>query len=153
MHQPPLNTYIYTLVFPLWIHIQTFYTSSYRVHRDRDEIGGVCNCPLSWSVYTATLYVMVNIVKRGRSEPPTLSVHGDVVIKFQPALLKRKKYMKFLLAYLKILTNSKDCYESRNTILVLLSFSHWSILSSVDSWISEQLFNSQAAIRKPEQAS
>jgi hypothetical protein len=61
--------------------------------------------------------------------------------------------MKFLLAYLKILTNSKDCYESRNTILVLLSFSHWSILSSVDSWISEQLFNSQAAIRKPEQAS
>jgi hypothetical protein len=61
--------------------------------------------------------------------------------------------MKFMLAYLKTLTNSRDCSERRNTILVLLSFSHWSILSSVDSWLSEQLFNSQVAIRKPEQAS
>jgi hypothetical protein len=40
-----------------------------RVHRDRDEKKeGECICPLSWSVhapYTATLYVMVNIVKVG----------------------------------------------------------------------------------------
>jgi hypothetical protein len=45
-------------------------------YRGRHEIGGVRTCPLSWSVYTETLYVMVNRVKGDGRAPFTLTSQG-----------------------------------------------------------------------------
>ncbi len=45
-------------------------------YRGREEIGGVCVPTLSARAYTATLYVMVNIVKGDGRAPATLTSLG-----------------------------------------------------------------------------
>jgi hypothetical protein len=49
----------------------------HRVHRDRDEMGGVCVSALSAGAYTATLYVIVNKMKGGGCASPTLTSLGS----------------------------------------------------------------------------
>ncbi len=52
-------------------------------------------------------------------------------LNFQPALLKRKINIKFLLASLKALTNSKDCSQSRIILYLILFRLSFSLISTV----------------------
>jgi hypothetical protein len=79
-------------------------------------------------------------------------------LNFSPALFKGKINIKFLLAYLKTLTNSKNCSVRRIKFLFQLSFAligGFSLLynhgqPSVSQVAFEQLLESQAAFGKPE---
>jgi hypothetical protein len=91
-----------------------------------------------------------------------LSVHALMVFKFLACLVQEKIKIKFLLASLKTLKNSKKCSVSRSVPAFLCS--HWSNFSPctfIASFrnnfedhrrVTEQLLETQAAIRKPEQA-
>jgi hypothetical protein len=63
---------------PDWQHWNLKGPQNHRVHRGRDEIGG-CVSALSAGAYTATLYVMVKIVKGGGSVPPYPHQPGLIV--------------------------------------------------------------------------
>ncbi len=73
---------------------------------------------------------------------------------FKPASFKRKINLSLLLASLKTFINSKTCFESRTRILLRLSYALIGRFSQayIHGQLSEQLLESQAAIRKPEQA-
>jgi hypothetical protein len=95
----------------------------------------------------------------------SLFFHASMVLQFLGCLVKRKIILKFLLASLKTLPNSKDCSESRILIsvpafLLTGSFSPVYIMCPTFETIfritgdfSEQLTELKAAIRQPEQAS
>jgi hypothetical protein len=71
-------------------------------------------------------------------------------LNFWPCLLNRKMNVKFLLAALKRLTNSKDCPVSRIKFLCRLSYTEYTLIVEIspiyiDGRLSKQLPESQAA--------
>jgi hypothetical protein len=67
----------------------------------------------------------MNICLKAYKIKTVLSVHAQMVFNFLVCLVKeRRKIMKFLLASLKTLTNSKDCSKSRFEFMFWLSFSY-----------------------------
>jgi hypothetical protein len=79
--------------------------------------------------------------------------------KFLVCLVQEKMNMKFLLASMKTLTNSKSCSESRIKFLFRLSFALIGRFFSCTfrnnfqdhRWVTEQPLETHAAIRIPEQ--
>jgi hypothetical protein len=90
---------------------------------------------------------------------PVLSVHAQMVFKYLVYLLEEKSNIKFLLASLKTLTDSKDCSESRIRMfplpcLSLVDFLRYTLMDGCRDHrrLSEQLQrHRQTASGKPEQ--
>ncbi len=76
-----------------------------------------------------------------------LSVHAQMVFKFLVCLVQEKITMKFLLASLKTLTNSKNCSESRIKYLFRLSFALIGQLFPVYE-VCSKLYQNDAISRK-----
>jgi hypothetical protein len=98
---------------------------------------------------------------------PVLSVHEQMVFKFLACLVYEKNKHRFLFASLKSLTTSKNKPHQifiPSCLLPACLLSRWSIFSSVHNGrlseqvsgsqaFSEQLYQSHAALGRPEQAS
>jgi hypothetical protein len=57
------------------LYMYTGYCFSQSTYFPRDEIGLVC-LPTQLGAYTATLLVMVNVIREGGRAPPTLTSQG-----------------------------------------------------------------------------
>ncbi len=106
--------------------------------------------------------VIVEYFFRAYTVKSVLSVHALIVFKFLACLVQEKIKIKFLLTSLKTFTNSKNCSVSRIKFLFWRFFSlngvHCTFIASFRNnfqdhrRVTVQLLETQAAIRKPEQA-